>query len=99
MDRRAEPWERFFERRDETRERFERVVDLVAGFESAFGLELLATVHWILDHETDGPMEDVVARTHAWDERKKQLSPRQIGLAADTLIEKSWIENVSRQGP
>ena len=31
-----------------TRERFARVVDLVSGFESPHGLELLATVHWLV---------------------------------------------------
>ena len=83
---------------DQTRARFERVADLVAGFESAFGLELLATVHWVLDREAAGSTDDVIARTHAWNERKKRFSPRQIALAADALIEKSWIENTTPQG-
>ena len=34
-------------KRPETRDRFERVAKLVEGFESPFGLELLATVHWV----------------------------------------------------
>ena len=34
-----------------TRQRFERVAELVDGFESSFGLELLSTVHWVLEHE------------------------------------------------
>ncbi len=32
----------------DTRARFDRVADLVAGFETPFGLELLATVHWVV---------------------------------------------------
>ena len=83
----------------ETRERFERVTDLVAGFESAFGLELLATVHWVLDREAAESTDDFVARTHAWNERKKRFSPRQIALAADALIGKGWIEDTAPQGP
>ena len=35
-----------------TRERFDRVEDLVDGFESSFGLELLSTVHWVIEHNT-----------------------------------------------
>ena len=65
--------ETFLEHHDGTRRRFERVTDLVAGFESAFGLELLSTVHWVLDHETAGSTDDVIARTHEWNERKKRF--------------------------
>ena len=35
----------------EVQSRFDRVADLVEGFESPFGLELLATVHWIASRE------------------------------------------------
>ena len=83
----------FLERSADTRKRFDRVADLIEGFESAFGLELLATVHWVLEHETAGSKDGAVAWTHAWDARKKRFSPRQIDLAADALIEKGWIDN------
>ena len=77
-------------RSHQTRQRFERVTDLVDGFESSFGLELLSTVHWVLDHDPVASREDLVARVYGWNERKKRFSPRQIGLAADTLTEKGW---------
>ncbi len=87
----------FLERHEDTGARFERVADLVAGFESAFGLELLATVHWVMERETGGPMHEIVARTHAWNERKKSFSPRQIALAADRLTRKGWIKRPAPQ--
>jgi hypothetical protein len=34
-----------------TLERFARVAKLVEGFESSFGMELLATVHWVMKQE------------------------------------------------
>ena len=74
----------------ETQRRFDRVTDLIYGFESTFGLELLATVHWVFDHEPVASRDDLVARTHRWNERKKHFSPRQIGLAADVLTSKGW---------
>jgi hypothetical protein len=77
--------------RPESLERFERVAQLVAGFESPFGLELLATVHWTLAHEHPVSEEELVARTHAWAERKRQFSPHQIRLAAKVLKEKVWV--------
>ena len=77
-------------RSHQTRQRFDRVADLVDGFESSFGLELLSTVHWVLEHDPVASREDLVARVYGWNERKKRFSPRQIGLAADTLTEKGW---------
>ena len=77
-------------RSHQARQRFDRVADLVDGFESSFGLELLSTVHWVLEHEPVASREDLVARVYGWNERKKRFSPRQIGLAADTLTEKGW---------
>jgi len=75
----------------EVRERFERVADLVNGFESSFGLELLATVHWVVKREKAGTLEDVIRRTYAWNARKKQFSERQIGIAVSVLTQKGWI--------
>ena len=79
----------------ETRERLERVAELVAGFESPFGLELLSTVHWILDHDGPRAREDLVALTHGWNDRKKRFSPRQIELAAEVLSGKGWIDGAA----
>ena len=76
-----------------TRERFDKVADLVEGFESSFGLELLSTVHWIVTQEKAHSLDDVVTRTYAWNERKRQFSPRQIELALDRLSAKDWIHN------
>ena len=74
-----------------TREHFRRVTQLVAGFESPFGLELLATVHWVAKHEGPVSLSELVKRTHAWNERKRQFSPRQIEVAAKALVEHRWI--------
>jgi O-acetyl-ADP-ribose deacetylase (regulator of RNase III) len=76
----------------ETRERFERVIQLVEGFESPHGLELLATVHWIATREHSATGDDLVQLFYAWDERKRQFTRRQILLAAKVLMEKGWME-------
>jgi O-acetyl-ADP-ribose deacetylase (regulator of RNase III) len=79
------------ERRPETRRRFERVADLVEGFESPFGLELLATVHWVMTREGASSEEEVVDRTYGWGERKRQFSRHQILLARRVLEERGWV--------
>jgi O-acetyl-ADP-ribose deacetylase (regulator of RNase III) len=75
----------------ETRSHFDRVADLVAGFETPFGLELLATVHWVAKH--DSPINDaeVVKHTYAWNSRKRAFSERQIRLALEILLHKNWL--------
>jgi len=84
---------RVLRRSPKTRERFDRVTDLVDGFESAFGLELLSTVHWVMTRDNPASEDDLVALTYAWNERKKRFSPRQIGLAADVLRKKGWADD------
>jgi O-acetyl-ADP-ribose deacetylase (regulator of RNase III) len=83
----------FLRNKADTRNRFEKVSDLVEGFESSFGLELLSTVHWIASTEQVRSVDEMVARVYAWNDRKKQFSPRQIALAADQLSQKGWIDS------
>lgn len=82
---------RFLEGRKSTRENFNRVTQLVEGYESPFGLELLATVHWVAKHESPRSVEGLVKATHAWNERKRQFTPRQIERAAAALHAHGWI--------
>lgn len=76
----------------QTKQHFDRVSELVDGFESPFGMELLATVHWVTAKEDVQSKDQVVAKVHHWNERKKQFTPRQIELAYDVLSEKGWLE-------
>ena len=81
--------------RPETRARFDRVAKLVEGFESPFGLELLATVHWVITREKAHSDQDVIARTYEWSERKRQFSRQQICIAQRILAAQSWIEKTN----
>ena len=80
----------FLEAYPKTRVRFERVSDLVDGFESSFGLELLSTVHWVASPSMR-PAE-VIDHVYAWNEQKRQFSERQIRLALEILQQKGWLE-------
>lgn len=82
---------RFLDDHPETRARFYRVADLVEGFESPLGLELLSTVHWVMEGLESPSLDEVVERTYRWNERKQQFTPRQIALAADVLDRKGWL--------
>lgn len=85
----------FLDNKPKTRKRFERVSNLVDGFESPFGLELLSTVHWIAVMEPVRSVDEITANTYSWNDRKQQFSRRQIALAIDVLSSKGWIEKPS----
>lgn len=77
--------------------RFERVAQLVRGFETPFGLELLSTVHWLGVHDGVTSRNEFVRATYAWGERKSQFSERQILLALDVLERNGWIRRPALQ--
>ena len=78
----------------ETLSRFEKVSDLVDGFESPFGLELLSTVHWVIKNESAASIDDIIERVRAWSPRKAELfSSRQVRIAADVMLSKGWVSS------
>jgi O-acetyl-ADP-ribose deacetylase (regulator of RNase III) len=74
-----------------THRNFNRVADLVDGFETPYGLELLATVHWVATREDATTFEAAVDRIHNWNDRKRVFTPRQVAIAFDTLQSKGWL--------
>ena len=78
----------------ESRARCEKVVHLVEGFESPFGLELLATAHWIITRDHPIGEEDLIERVYTWAEHKRQFSAQQIRVARRVLAERGWIASV-----
>ncbi len=73
------------EEHEDTKIRFGRVTELVEGFESPLGLELLSTVHWVIKHEEADTLEKVTNKIYSWNERKKLFTERQIKLAIKVL--------------
>lgn len=84
--------EQFLLSRSDTKIRFEKVEDLIEGFESPFGLELLSTVHWVAAREGARTEGDATERVYSWNDRKKQFSRDQISLAWQVLNSKKWID-------
>ncbi len=82
----------FLKHSPETQTRFEKVSNLIIGFESPFCLELLSTVHWVVAHEHATQIENIVDLTYAWNRRKEKFSRRQIGIAFDTLRSNNLID-------
>lgn len=75
----------FLESHAETRQRFQVVSDLISGFETPYGMELLSTVHWVGAKDGAASVEDAVSRVHGWNDRKKMFPPEHIELAWNVL--------------
>jgi hypothetical protein len=84
----------------ETLERFERVAELIDGFESPYGLELLATTHWAAVHEGAVHVDEAIATVRSWSARKERLfSPEHITVAWERLAETGWLESTRVLAP
>jgi uncharacterized protein YwgA len=83
----------FLEQHESSRARYERVTRLVEGFESPFGLELLATVHWVVTRERASDQNEIVRQVYGWNSRKQQFTPRQLCIAQERLKEQEWLSS------
>lgn len=81
----------FLEKHSDTRARFDRVVHLIEGFESPFGMELLSTVHWVATREDASTPDVAVEKTYAWNDRKRMFKEEHIRIAWDVLHSKGWL--------
>jgi O-acetyl-ADP-ribose deacetylase (regulator of RNase III) len=76
------------------RERVSKVSDLIQGFETPYGMELLSSVHWVCTHQEPQATtpEKAIQLVHGWNERKqKMFRPEHIRVAYQRLCELAWI--------
>jgi O-acetyl-ADP-ribose deacetylase (regulator of RNase III) len=82
---------------DESRDslqRLERVAELIEGFESPYGMELLATVHWAATRERslDSGVMGVMRVVEEWSPRKRKLiKPQHVERAWHQLKKHGWL--------
>lgn len=77
--------------------RLERVGQLIEGFETPYGMELLATVHWVAkdDPQVAADDESIIAAVQAWSPRKRErFVPEHIRKAAKRLRDEHWLPTV-----
>jgi O-acetyl-ADP-ribose deacetylase (regulator of RNase III) len=87
----AEKAEKFLKNHVNTREHFNRVVNLIEGFETPFGMELLTSVHWVATREDAIIVDDAIAKTYAWNDRKRMFQAEHIHIAWEVLQQKGWL--------
>jgi O-acetyl-ADP-ribose deacetylase (regulator of RNase III) len=80
--------------RQESLARLRRVDDLIEGFETPYGMELLSTVHWVARYQKPSATnaDEAVTAVHAWSDRKRQMfKPDHIRIAWQRLQEQDWL--------
>jgi hypothetical protein len=73
-----------------------KVADLIEGFETPYGMELLSSVHWIAkrDQFPANTVEEAVVKIHAWNDRKRSMfRQKHIQVAWERLREQGWLSN------
>lgn len=92
----AEEADDFLNTLPDTLQRFRQVIKLIDGFESPYGLELLATVHWVATQVDRAARKDAdltVRLVQAWSRRKQRLfTERHIEIAWQRLKDERWLD-------
>lgn len=75
------------------REPLMKVSELVEGFETPYGLELLSSIHWLSKHDHVSAKEDMIfSELQKWNVRKKNLFKKQhVQVALEHLHDQHWI--------
>jgi O-acetyl-ADP-ribose deacetylase (regulator of RNase III) len=94
----AEQAETFLRQNLQTSQRFNRVSDLIEGFETPFGMELLATVHWVGTREQATTLDEAISKTYAWNRRKQMFEKQHIQIAWNILHKKGWLTRAELKG-
>jgi len=85
----------------ETRTRIKRVLELAEGFDSAYGLELLASVHWVAKDDpavADDPAR-AVQNVQSWTRRKARIfTADHITAAWQALRDRGWLQVPAQVG-
>jgi O-acetyl-ADP-ribose deacetylase (regulator of RNase III) len=90
----VEEADRFLADHDDSAERLERVASVIEGFETPYGMELLASVHWVAVHGTSKvrDADEVVEAIQRWNERKRSMfEPKHLRLAWGRLRDLGWL--------
>lgn len=90
----SEQASQFLEAHADTQQRLGRVASLIDGFETPYGMELLATVHWVAQEDQSARTDAAAAvrGVHAWsDHKRKTFRAEHIETAWQRLQEQQWL--------
>ncbi|MBN2496739.1 MAG: macro domain-containing protein [Deltaproteobacteria bacterium] len=90
----ADKAEAYLAEHEQSRQRLDRVAQLIEGFETPYGMELLASLHWVTAHQEPKPagVDEAISRVHQWNRRKRDLlKPQHLRVAWQHLSDQQWL--------
>lgn len=77
--------------------RIARIASLIDGFQSPYGMELLATVHWVGSREGATAPEVALNCIRNWNERKKHtMTADHVRIAWNRLTDEGWLKQTKQ---
>ena len=102
LDEAVDQANQFLKSHQETQKRFYRIEQLIEGFETPYGMELLASIHWIGCHEDKRIQYDSILAVQAmkdWNPRKcRVFTEDHINIAWQRLHDLKWFEEDVKDG-
>lgn len=84
----------YLQQHPEARDRLNQVAELIMGFENPYGMEMLATIHWVVTQEDNQASNDVnqaIKLVYSWNERKRKLfKENHLKKAWERLAQQNW---------
>jgi O-acetyl-ADP-ribose deacetylase (regulator of RNase III) len=87
--------EAFLTNHQDALQRLEQVNQLIEGFETPYGMEMLATLHWVAQKnlQAAADVEAAIADVQAWSDRKRNLfKPQHLRKAWQRLKDQGWLD-------
>ena len=84
----------FLKDNEDSKKRLQKVSEVIEGFETPYGVELLSTVHWVSRYSepSANDVNTAITAVHNWNERKRGMFREpHIRIAWQKLEQQSWL--------
>jgi len=89
----VEKAEEFLNDFPDTKQRMANVAELIEGYEDPYGMELLSSLHWVMQHNAAARdnVDAAIDAVQSWSERKRRvLKPEHLRKAWTRLKDQRW---------
>jgi O-acetyl-ADP-ribose deacetylase (regulator of RNase III) len=86
--------DQFLTEHEASQKRLDRVAELIEGFETPYGMELISSVHWVCKHQNPpaADSDTAIKAIHAWNSRKQAMfKAEHIRIAWQQLHDQGWL--------
>ncbi|MBZ0258082.1 Appr-1-p processing protein, partial [bacterium] len=84
--------EQLIKNNPDANKQLKKVADLIEGFETPYGMELLSSTHWIAREMETSDEQIIISGIQSWNDRKKRMfQEKHIRISRERLIKENWI--------